>query len=262
MVLDLNEWAPAGWSGQCWISACIGNILPDRWISFKILDYSANETPSWSGEVLRGSAEIVNLPAFPSPYVMSKVREPIVIDGLGNEQSWMAAPAISDFRFMQKLTPAEDFKTNARLLYDVNNLYVLFQCIEPSGSGLVISHGKEGSPWADDSVEIYLCQDGNDPVAKIIIGADGSIMADRNHVAISGIDAKTVCNGSAWAVEAKIGLKQLNMSGQNGKTWRANLCRNRPKRPGEPFGREAISWARIKKGPYSQPEFFPELKLN
>ena len=262
MVLDLKEWAPPGWSGQCWISACLGNILPDRWISFTITDLSADKLPSWANGVLKGSLNSVNLAAFPTPYVVGYTEEAIVIDGLGNEQSWISASAVSDFRFVQQLTSADDFTTVAKLAYDANNLYVLFQCTEPSGSKLINSNGKVGMPWADDSVEIYLCDDVNRPMAKVIIGVDGSVFADQNHNPLSGVEAKTVVCGHAWSVEVKIGLKQLNMLAKKGKTWRANLCRNRPRRQGDPFGREAMCWARIKNGSYSHSVFFPELKFN
>jgi hypothetical protein len=261
MALDLKEWAPSDWSGQCWINACLGNILPDRWISFEIVDI-ADKEPKWSNEILKEGSDVASLPAFPSPYTVSFVNDQMVIDGLGNEKSWMAAQVITDFRFLHKLNSAEDCKTTVKMLYDPNNLYILFQCLEPSGSRIITLHGKEGSPWADDSVEIYLCEDVNKPVTKVIIGADGSCYADHNLQIFSGVETKTVINGSQWSVEAKIALSQLNMFPKKGKIWKANVCRNRPRREGEPFGRETISWARIKAGTYSQPAFFAELKFN
>lgn len=72
------------------------------------------------------SSEIV----VPKQYIVTKVSEPIVIDGVGNENSWTQALFTDSFIDIEGVTTPK-YDTKVKMLWDANYLYVYAQIEEP-----------------------------------------------------------------------------------------------------------------------------------
>jgi len=79
---------------------------------------------------------------------------PIAIDGRADEPDWRAAPAI-DFVFpWDDVTRAAPQSTVARMLWDADDLYILYECVDPYLDAEVTEH--DGPVWEEDAVEIFV----------------------------------------------------------------------------------------------------------
>ena len=92
-----------------------------------ILLFSSNKTQAQKTNLsIDLSSDIV----VPKHYIITKVNEPIVIDGIGNESSWKRALFSDSFIDIEGVkTPKYD--TKVKMLWDENYLYVYAQMEEP-----------------------------------------------------------------------------------------------------------------------------------
>ncbi|MFA6110366.1 MAG: carbohydrate-binding family 9-like protein, partial [Candidatus Latescibacterota bacterium] len=82
-----------------------------------------------------------------------QARGPIVVDGRADEADWKAAPAI-DFIFpWDDVTKVPLQSTVARMLWDQDHLYLLYECVDPYLDAKVTQH--DGPVWEEDAVEIF-----------------------------------------------------------------------------------------------------------
>ena len=81
-----------------------------------------------------------------------RTTENIAIDGDLAEDAWAATPVIDQFSFPWWTQGAKD-RTEARLLWDDDNLYIIYQCVDPYLDSEVKAH--DGPVYNEDAVEIF-----------------------------------------------------------------------------------------------------------
>ncbi|MBU8895763.1 hypothetical protein DRW03_20740 [Corallococcus sp. H22C18031201] len=120
---------------------------------------------TWSKACLRGAALLASflVPAAAfgdSTYQVqaTKTTEHITIDGTGDEPAWQTAPEISGWHLtrIDYGKPARD-DTKVRILYDADNLYFLFHCIDSQPdriTGYTVQN--EGFLHQEDNITIIL----------------------------------------------------------------------------------------------------------
>ena len=89
----------------------------------------------------------------PRVYEIRRTSGPIVIDGRLEESAWRKAPTAGPFHF-NWWTKGEKEQTDARLLWDDDNLYVSWYCHDRHISASVTE--RHGPVSNDDCVEIFL----------------------------------------------------------------------------------------------------------
>ena len=90
--------------------------------------------------------------AVPSCKIL-RTRAPIVVDGHADEADWRAAAPI-DFIFPWNDVETEGAQsTEARMLWDDDNLYIVYKCVDPYLHSEVTEH--DGPVYAEDAVEIF-----------------------------------------------------------------------------------------------------------
>ncbi len=88
-----------------------------------------------------------------SNYDLHRAASAIVIDGKLDEEAWKKAPSVGDFHFLPPV-PADRQQTVAKMVWDDENLYVGYYCIDKSISAYVTE--RHGPVSRDDCVEIFL----------------------------------------------------------------------------------------------------------
>ena len=82
-----------------------------------------------------------------------RTRAPITVDGRADEADWKAAAPIH-FIFPWNDTEAEGAQsTVARMLWDDDNLYIVYECVDPYLHAEVTEH--DGAVYEEDAVEIF-----------------------------------------------------------------------------------------------------------
>jgi hypothetical protein len=82
-----------------------------------------------------------------------RAASPIVIDGKLDEPAWKTASRLGDFHFLPP-APAVKQQTVARIVWDDQNLYVGYYCIDKRISAYITE--RHGPVSRDDCVEIFL----------------------------------------------------------------------------------------------------------
>jgi hypothetical protein len=89
-------------------------------------------------------------------YTILRASGPLVLDGRLDEPSWGAAPLIDQFLFPW-WTAGEKERTEARLLWDEEKLYVAFAAFDPHISAFLTQRDDPVS--RDDCVEVFVAPD-------------------------------------------------------------------------------------------------------
>jgi hypothetical protein len=92
-------------------------------------------------------------PVTPARYTIRRATGPIGVDGKLDEADWKAAPLMSPFVF-RWWTAGDKEPTEARMLWDDENLYVAYHCHDRHISAFVTQ--RHGPVSRDDCVEIFL----------------------------------------------------------------------------------------------------------
>lgn len=102
---------------------------------------------------------VVKKPANTIPplaeYVVRRTAEAITIDGLGSEPAWQKAPSTGAFWVYHGQEPAS-LKTEAKLLWDDKNLYLLVTCEDPDIRAKRTV--KDDNLWAEDCIEFFIME--------------------------------------------------------------------------------------------------------
>ena len=139
----------------------------------------------------------------------------------------------SGFFVLQKGTPAT-FKTEFRLAHDGQKLYVAAHCFQKSDQFFVISSGRDGRVWSDDSVEFLL----NKPQTKgpkdyfqVILNTENPpnlfdmLNGDWNWNC--GVEAASQRQPSeGWTIEFAVPLKEIAMDPARDRFLKMNMVRN------------------------------------
>jgi hypothetical protein len=220
--------------------------------------------PEWAVNIL---SDVLNYlatitPPPPKQVVVPQVSAPPIIDAKLDEAAWQNAAQVElQWRFNPANAPAlialtPTVRTNARLLWDRQFLYVGFECEDPDVWSLYAQ--RDAYVWEGEAVEVYLDPSGKGQNYKEIgvnpLGAliDLNIVEARNgnpgdmeqnaRWNASGIRWATSVNGTinnrsdrdtGWTAELAIPLSSVLAEGEQvyvGDRWRAQFYRiERPK---------------------------------
>ena len=187
-------------------------------------------------------------------YEIRRTAAGIAVDGRADDGDWAQAPAV-DFVFPWNDTTGEEAQTTiARMLWDDENLYIVYVCKDPYLDSEVTAH--DGPVYEEDAVEIFATPNPNDISAYFgyemnINGAlldymafgGGEAWTENIHPAwqSEGVRIATTYEGTlndhgdtdkGWVLEIAIPLANFrHLGGQipprPGDTWRLNLNRTR-----------------------------------
>ncbi len=167
---------------------------------------------------------------FPEKIELKRFKSPPVLDGK-IEERWHEMAKTDKFFIKGKTEP--DYKTEAFLGYDDDNLYLAFRCHCDDTSELkaVAKEDNSGYIWTDDCVEIFL-----DPMLSrskylhLGLNSQGvkAAAAGNERPGTDSWDVKTSLdkNGKYWEAEVKLPLSILGLTDATGNEWGINLCRN------------------------------------
>lgn len=214
-------------------------------------------------------------------YVVRRVESPMKIDGKATEEAWVNAPSTGAFvRSTDGSDVGEALLTEAKLLWDDDNLYVFFNCVDTDVWSTIDK--RDGALWTQEAVRIMVDAD-NDKSSfiDIQVSPKGTI-ADTYYADVkegqtawkSGVKAEVVVHGTlnkrddkdkGWIVEMAIPMKSIMGTAKDGKVnippregdeWSANLFRiDFPK--GE--SRTGLAWKPLGREGFLVPEKFGTL---
>lgn len=179
---------------------------------------------------------------------ISKTTREIRIDGRLDEETWQDAEAIDRFtqREPEEGKPSSE-RTEVRLLYDDDNLYVAFHCWDSEAQKIVANEMRRDTPLGNnDCVEIVLDTYHDHRTAFYFctnpLGAqrDGIVTTDESEEEqnwdwngvwenVSRIDS------TGWTAEIAIPFKTLRFHEQDDPVWGINFARYIPRKREETF---------------------------
>jgi hypothetical protein len=169
-------------------------------------------------------------PSLPTATTVRAIRtaEPPVIDGRDTDAVWATTPVIDQFL---EAKPSEGappkFRTEARVAYDGQNLYVFVRCFDPHPDSIASHLARRDEETPSDRITLML-----DPyhdrrtgyeftVNPAGVKGDYAIYNDGDEdVAWDAVwDAATRIDSLGWTAEYRIPLSQLNYSSKSGGTF-------------------------------------------
>ncbi len=191
-------------------------------------------------------------------YVTTKVASSIKIDGEMTESAWQTANIATDF---VERNPTEGkpprFKTEARILYDDNNIYILGYCFDDNPDSILTQLGER-----DDRLNADLFSVSFDPYNKMLdafkfsVTASGvqadSRISDPSFNTVWESAVKIVDNG--WIVEMKIPYYAIRFPKQEEQLWRLQFEREIRR------SRQELQWCLVPKKVETRLNYWGELK--
>lgn len=173
----------------------------------------------------------------PDSIYAHEIHKNIVFDGKLNDESWINAISITNFRqreMEEGAAPTE--KTKVAILYDKNNLYIGFWGFDSNPEKLVSKEMKRDFKWGgEDNFEFILgtyndSRNGflfvinpNGARADALVGNEGNeFIKDWNGV----WDVKTTINNKGWFAEIIIPFSTLSFQKKSIQNWQINFERN------------------------------------
>jgi len=192
---------------------------------------------------------------------VGKCATPPAIDGVLDDTGWPSASGFTGMSniFHQRLS---DLPTTVRLCYDSDALYIAYDCTLPEGAAPVGSVGDRdtGSPWHEDSAEIFLAPGPARPEDhyQLVTNSSGLIFDLHSGQKSWNGDwsVATAATEGHYYVEVAIPFASLGAATpQPGERWRANFCRD-VATPAKAYE----SWADVGQT-YKAPELFGWLQF-
>lgn len=240
LELDLSAYAPKGWDGQVWFSAGSDWALPGRRLNAQIIEANYDI----GSRAIKGNDPAAIHKAFlekETALTVPKINTPVTIDGKLDDAAWAKATKTQDF-YLVGGSGRPTANTEARLMYDNDNLYIAFKCDETKRKKPIFG---SGDLWLNDEVEVYLdTENQKSNYISFLLSSGGSQLSFNRTGKKLGVNADfktTIDEGKGWTVEAAIPFKSLGKAPHSGETWALNLCRYRPEGAGFPV--EPITWA-------------------
>lgn len=179
-------------------------------------------------------SEDLDLDRFQIPAV--KIDQPIQVDGLLDEQAWSTGTFSSQFTQYepQELTSPTE-KTDFRILYDDNNIYVGIHCFDSKPGNIVATEMRRDSDLEKNDRITLIFDTFHDHrngfffafnpagcrVDGLITDEGRDINRDWNAV----WQVKTSTDQKGWHAEVKIPLRNLRFQEKEVQTWGFNLIR-------------------------------------
>jgi len=177
-----------------------------------------------------------------------------VIDGVLNDAIWRQGDWMEPFvPLLTMLKPASDPKTYTKVVWDDDNLYVAFKCIEPQVSRIrrrTRRRGRDTNIWGADVIEVFICQ-GQMPKPIYHFGLtptnvqwDSVITNDNpNDVFWNGTWQSGISFGKDhWTAEFAFPWDQIGGAPKPLERRKANLARLR-----DPDPKELSSWSPLRR---------------
>ncbi len=200
------------------------------------------------------SSRVQDPPAEVPSYVIPRREGPVVIDGLADDEAWAAAEPIHFIFPWDDVSQANAQTTVARMLYDDDALYIIYDCVDPYLHSEVTE--RDGPVYNEDAVEIFVAPNADDISTYFgfemnILGTlldyvayDGGVERTpsesiRFQWRSEGVDIATTYEGTlndhsdideGWVLEIRIPFDNFRHYGarippQPGDMWRLNLNR-------------------------------------
>jgi len=184
-----------------------------------------------------------------------KITQAPTIDGRLNDTSWEKAEKVTGYVATHKDASVTQ-QTISSVVYDKDNLYIAFKCLEKNIVGLVAkeSISDKAKVWSDDCIEFFFVPGDLDIYYQIIV-TPREICYDafkREPPKWNPqYDVATAIGQNYWNVEIAIPFREIDVNTPQTKmNWRINF--NRARRAGE---KEISGWA-FMDGSHHQPERF------
>jgi len=183
-------------------------------------------------------------------YVCYFATHPPVIDGVGEEAAWQAAPWTADFGDIEgEIRPRPEFRTRTKMLWDKDYLYIYAELEEPDLWGTLRQH--DTIVYLDNDFEVFIDPD-NDThnyfelefnalntemdlfLAKPYRNGGRALMSWDAQGLRSAVHTRGTLNhpgdkDAGWSVEMAIPLKTLHFWGdgpvRDSAVWRINFSR-------------------------------------
>jgi hypothetical protein len=222
-------------------------------------------------------------------YLVHKTPKPIKLDGKLDEAAWKSAPTTG--AFVNTMTGgAGDVKTEAKLLWDDQNLYVAFENVDTDVWSSMTK--RDDHLWGEEAVEVMIDADGDGKsYVELQVGPNGNIfdtylparrqwedsMTPKREryswnskakagVSVDGTLNKHTDKDKGWTVELAIPLADANglatpgakVPPAFGDVWRVNMYRmDKP----DPKGKDqkAAGWSPPMEGDFHVPARFGQI---
>ncbi len=179
-----------------------------------------------------GGEQMADRPLFTLPRIA-----PPKMDGTIDETEWAKAARMTNFVGLNDNAIVED-QTTVYGGWDDDALYFAFECLDPKQRPIVTrATGRDGQPYSDDAIDIFLQPGENKPYFHMVSNAAGAIYDARSYVDNhTNFDTsfnpnwtvKTSQQAGRWVLECKIPFKELDgiAPPKDGEQWRVNFCRD------------------------------------
>ena len=184
----------------------------------------------------------------PVPEVtLRATKNPPLLDGVLDEDCWADnALRLTGFTYNRSPVELADPQTVVRVVYDKDNIYFAFECLEPLVADIVANTpNRDGQVWVDDCIDFFIDPEADDKAYyQLAVNPRGVLMDIRWGTAnkdfnATGYRARYSRGDDRWTVELAFRWDDFILSPAVGNTWRINFCRNRL--PGE-GGTSTWSW--------------------
>jgi len=150
---------------------------------------------------------------MPLPIADLPPDEVVTVDGLADEAAWAQTAVFEDFVVFHEVPDTEPTgRTEVRVLYGPDALYVHFTCHDPSPEEIRANLGRRDTPVGDDSVLVYLDTSGEGQRAYVFEVNPRGVQSDAILLAGGGQDTSwdgqwrsaAVLNAEGYTVEIAI----------------------------------------------------------
>lgn len=135
------------------------------------------------------------------------------------------------------LTSGEEVavKTEARLHWDSQHVFLQVVCFEPLMDQLRATAGESQEIWQEDSIEVFVDVQGSaEAYSQLIVNAAGRVWGLEKHFASdwkTKLKVLIVRAEKQWTLDLTLPFEILGVNSvRRGDVWRINLVRNRPAR--------------------------------
>jgi hypothetical protein len=163
---------------------------------------------------------------------------PITIDGKLDEIHWQRSPAVGGMTLLGGKRGRADNQTQARFVYDKENLYAAFVCDEPDLFKLFTRAEKHGGTvWTDDCIEWSLDTNLDKKTYYVIMMNANGVVNDAGYAGRpwepipwdSEVKVKAGRQKDAWILEVAVPWQKLGVDKpQKGTRLGMNFCRHQP----------------------------------
>lgn len=169
--------------------------------------------------------------------IATRIKNNIKIDGLLNDSLWQFAKPVSDFLQQEPVAgKAPSFKTEVRILYNENSLFVGVMCYDPEPVKIIARElKKDGNLRGDDNFQIIF-DTFNDKKTAYWFGTNPIGMRDDG--ILSGTDfrgfneewdgiwdVKTAIVDSGWSIEFEFPFSTFKFHNIEEQVWGINFAR-------------------------------------